>query len=452
MKYLKLFESYNVDDIINKVDDIAAYMPTRTSIVESKWILPNFDVTRILEDKDYIKYNKSDKKYYLRYFIFGFNELSKFFIAESDIRNRAKSYGLKFFVINFNQQDRNCKCVFFTEEDWNKLDIEEVTKTIHKKQWDILFEEDVKIEKNEFDIIYEDDDIMAVKPKTYRAAIRYAADAGWKAALKKNSDWLQKYLDRGSYYGGTNWYVTKNVKQEVETWWTKLLKLPPKQSEKELKEFFQDFPRYLFYIVIFKRLPIEDDMSKLYLLYDVSRSEYGELPHPYTSNYVMFGGYWGDMLDAAHNQVIIVRTDGKRTTLRDIHGRHGELFNRAFREIEWDFNEEKEKMYDLLGFWSDKGGEYRDDALVFIRSSRNPERLQVVKKSDLQRDDKGVSWTRAGYYDDPDFDYWELDKNKPDEKVAPGNGRGYKDLFSSMRNSYIDLMNGLKNDDGEIKF
>lgn len=452
MKYLKLFESYNIDDIKDKVDDIAAYIPSSTSIVETKWCLPNFDTNRILDSKEYEKYNKSDKKYYLRYFIFGFIELSKFFKSESDVRNRAKSYGLNFFVINFNQEDRHCKCVFFTEEDWEKLDLKEVTKSISKKKWDILFEEDVKIEKDEFEILYEDDDIMAIKPKTYRAAIRYSADAAWKAALKRNSDWLDKYLSRGSYYGGTNWYINKKVNQEVETWWTKLLKLPPKQSEKELKEFFNDFPRYLFYIVIFKRLPIEDDMSKLYLLYDVSRSEYGELPRPFTSHYVMFGGYWGDVLDSAHNQVKVVNTNGRRVTLRDIHKRHGELFNRAFRQIEWDFNEEKEKMYDLLGFWSDKGGEYRDDALIFVRSNKNPDRLQVVKSSDLKRDKDSISWKRSGFYDDPDFDYWELHKDKEDDRQVPNSGKGYKDYFNLMNTNYNDLLNGLKGDSDEIKF
>ena len=286
---------------------------------------------------------------------------------------------------------------------------------------------------------------MAVSPKTYKAAIKYSADAAWKAGLKKNSDWIEKYMTPGSYYGGTNWYKSTTVKQEVETWW---------------KEFFTDFPRYLFYIVIFKRLPIEDEMSKLYLLIDVSRDEYGELPRSYSSSYVMFGGYWGDMLDAAHNQLKIVNADGKRVTLRDLHGRHGELFNRAFRNIEWNFNEEKERMYDLLGFWSDKGGEYRDDTLVFVRGSSNPNRLQITRPSLMKKDKDGstISWTRLGYYDDPDFDYWELDKEKEKEKEVPFGGKGYNSYLSSMRDDYLKIKDALdvnfdnkKPDDG-IKF
>lgn len=445
MKYVKLFESFTVQQTIDNIDDIAAYIPTHTSAVESKWILPNFDLDKILDNDQYNQYpinslRMQPKNSYIRYYIIGFYELNKFFLAESDIRNRANHYDLKFFVINFNQQDRMCKIVFFSEDDWNRIDIEETTKTINKKGWDILLEEDVKIERNEFDIIYEDADIIAVKPKTYRAAIRYSSDAAWKAGLKKNKEWIEKYMTPGSYYGGTNWYKSKTVKTEVESWWRKLLKLPPKQSEKELKEFFNDFPRYLFYIVIFKRLPIEDEMSKLYLLYDVSRGEYGELPRSFSSDYVMFGGYWSDMLDAAHNQVKIVQTNGKRTTLKDIQSRHGSLFNRAFREIEYDFNDEKDKMYDLLGFWADKGGEYRDDALVFIRSSRNPDRLQVTKPKLMTKNDDGtIQWKSLGFYDDPEFDYWNLDKEKTEEKEIPNQGKGYKNYFKSISDNVNKL-------------
>lgn len=452
MKYLKLFESFNLQEMLDKVDDIAAYLPTYTSPVESKWILPNFDTRKILDEKEYQKYKGNDKSKYLRYYIFGFHDLSNFFKAEEDLRGRCKTYGLKYFIINFNQQDRQCRIVFFTKEDWEKLDLEDVVKNVNKKEqgrnWDILFEEDVIIDRNEFDIVYEDDEIMAVKPKTYKAAIKYAAGASWKSGLKKNQDWIEKYMTPGAYYGGTNWYKSTTVRQEVETWWQKLLKLPPKQSEVELKEFFNDFPRYLFYIVIFKNLPIEDQMSKLYLLYDVSRSEYGELPRSFSSDYVMFGGYWGDMLDAAHNQLKIVDVDSRKVTLKDIHAKHGQLFNRAFREIEWDMNEEKEKMYDLLGFWSDKGGEYRDDALVFIRSSKEPDRLQVTKPKLIDRDEKRgtISWTRLGYYDDPQFDWWELEKEKPKEKEVPNQGKGYGNFFKNMQQDYLKLRDALEDE------
>ena len=450
MKYLKLFESFNLQEMKDKVDDIAAYLQTRTSPVESKWILPNFDTHSILDDQDYKKYQSKYKHLYLRYYIFGFHDLSYFFDAEQDLRNRCKDYGLKYFIINFNQEDRQCRVVFFTKEDWEKLELDEVVKNITKKEqnrnWDILFEEDVIINRDEFDIIYEDDEIMAVKPKTYKSAIKYAAGASWKAGLKKNQDWIEKYMTPGAYYGGTNWHKSSTVNQEVDSWWRKLLKLPPKQSQVELKEFFTDFPRYLFYIVIFKRLPIEDDMSKLYLLYDVSRAEYAELPRSFSSDYVMFGGYWGDMLDAAHNQLKIVNTESRKVTLKDIHAKHGGVFNRAFREIESDMNQEKDRMYDLLGFWADKGGEYRDDALVFIRSSKEPSRLQVTKPSLIKKDKDSISWTRLGYYDDPDFDWWELEKEKPTEKEVPNQGKGYGNFFKSMQHDYLKLKDALEDE------
>ena len=248
----------------------------------------------------------------------------------------------------------------------------------------------------------------------------------------------------GSYYGDVNWYKSKTVNKEVETWWTKLMNLPPKQSEVQLKEFYNDFPRYLFYIIKFKNAPTDDDMKKIYLLYDVSRGEYGELPHSFSSNYVMFGGYWGDMLDASHNQVKVEDSSGKRITFKDISKRFGRVFSHAFSEIESNFEEQKDKMYDLLGFWSDKGGEYRDDTLVFIRSSKEPNRLQVTKPRLLKKQDDGTTtWTRLGYYDDPEFDYWELDKKKPEEKEIPNQGRGYKDFFSSIEDNVKKLTDAL---------
>ena len=45
--------------------------------------------------------------------------------------------------------------------------------------WDILFEDDVIVDKSEFDVIYDDEQIMAIKPKTYKAAIKYSADMFW---------------------------------------------------------------------------------------------------------------------------------------------------------------------------------------------------------------------------------------------------------------------------------
>jgi hypothetical protein len=192
-------------------------------------------------------------------------------------------------------------------------------------------------------------------------------------------------------------------------------------------------------------------MNKLYLLYDVSRSEYGELPKSFSSNYVMFGGYYGDMLDAAHNQVKIVKSNNRKTTLRDIHSRHGSLFNRAFRQIEYDFNEEKDKLYDILGFWSDIGGEYRDDALVFIRSSNEPDRLQVTRPSLINKDKEGLSWRRLGYYDDDNFDYWELNKKPTVDKEIPNGGNGYKNYFDSVNDNVAKLKAALEIELGNDK-
>ena len=201
MKYLDIFESFKVKEIIDKIDDIAAYLPTTTSRVETKFISRDFDTKKIMNEEQFKKSGLMVQHQYLRYYIFEFHELSKFFIAESDIINRTKSYDLNFFLINLNQRNRQCKIVFFEKEEWEKLDIEAATKNINKNEWDILLENDVKIDSSEFDVLYDDDDIMCIKPKTYRAAIRYSADAAWKAALKKNKDWIDKYMTPGSYYG-----------------------------------------------------------------------------------------------------------------------------------------------------------------------------------------------------------------------------------------------------------
>ena len=453
MKYLKLFEDFkslsnDVQKNVLNVEDITAYIPGQVGGCDTKWILPNFDIKRILTDDEYSKYNKSDKKFYIRYYVVGFVGKSNVYKSIDDIKHRANIEGLKFFLVDLNQRDLQCKIVFFTKEDWNKLELKEVEKNIQKQNtlgdesrgWDILFEDDLLIDKSEFDIIYDDDQMMAIKPKSYKSAIKYSADMPWKMALKKNLDWIEKYMTKGAYYGGYNWYKAKTTTKEVKNWWQKLFNLPGKQKEVQTKEFIQDFPRYLMYVVIFKKLPPEDKCSRLYLLYDISRDEYGETPRGFTSDYVMAGGYWGDKLDSAHNQLKIVASNGKRITLKEIWDEHQFLFNRAFREIESDMEAIKDNMYDLLGFWANKGGEYTEDALVFIRNQKG--RLGVTKPSLMKTDDKGtISFNVLGYYDDPNFDWWELDKEKPQEKMAPEHG--YKDYFKSMQDNVKKLQDAL---------
>jgi len=458
MKYLKLFEDFNslptdVQKNISNVEDITAYMPGQVGGCESKWVLPNFDTKRILSEEEYTKYNKSDKKYYLRYYVVGFTGMKNLYTAIDDIRHRATVEGLKFFIVDRRQTDYHCNIIFLTNEDWKKLEIRSVEINIRKINaqlsgggYEIFFEEDLIVDKSEFDILYDDEQIMAIKPKTYKAAIKYSSDMPWKMALKKNLDWIEKYMSKGSYYGGYNWYKSKKTTQEVKNWWQRLFNLPGKQKEVQTKEFFNDFPRYLLYIVIFKKLPPEDKFSRLYLLYDISRDEYGEMARGFTSDYAMGGGYWGDKLDASHNQLKIVNAGSKRVTLREIWDNHQSLFNRAFREIESDVTNIKDEMYDLLGFWADKGGEYTKDALIFIRGSKS-DRLMVTKPSLISKsDDKGtITFTGLGYYDDPDFDYWDLDKENPKEKEVPSGG--YKDLFASIGGNVQDLMKALDKDD-----
>jgi hypothetical protein len=454
MSYIKLFEEWsNSEDItknIENAEDISAYIPGHVGGCEQRWCLPNFDTKRMISNDDYNKYKGTDKKKYIRYYIVGFTGLGNFYKAASDIKHRSNVFGLKYFVINFNHRDHECRIVFFTKDDWDRLELKKVEENITKIEktsttlgWDILFEDDLIVDKSEFDTIYEDDDIMAIKPKSYRAAIKYSSDMPWKVALKKNLDWIEKYISKGSYYGGFNWYIQKNITKEVKNWWQKIFNLPGKQKDIQTKEFIQNFPRYLLYIVIFKKLPPEDICSRLYLLYDISRDEYGEMPKSFNSEYVMVGGYWGDKLDSAHNQLKIVSSSGKRITLRDVWNDHSFLFNRAFREIESDMMEIKDKMYDLLGFWADKGGEYTKDALVFIRANNKNGRLSITRPSLIKKDDKTgtITWNSLGYYDDPNFDWWELDRETQSEKELPKNG--YKDYYKSMQDNIKKLQDAL---------
>lgn len=441
MANIKLFEAFNLDSMINKCDDVAVYLSQYTHVggIESKWCLPNFDLKRILNDDQYKEYRGNDKSRYIRYYICGFYYLTSVYKAQSEMSHRAKIHGLKYFFINTQQENRECKMVFFTKEDWEKLDLEGVVKSFNKVYYDVLFEEDIQINPDEFEIIYDDEDIMAVKPKTYKAAIKYSADTSWATGLKKNEDWIKDQLKRGSYYGGFNWYKSKSITKEIESWWRRLLHLPKKQVQQEIKEFSQDFPRFLFYIVIFKKFPREYKYSSLQLCYDISRAEYGEDPLPFSSQRVMFGGYWGDRLDAAHNQLKIMNNKG-RVTLKEVFKEHGHLFNRAFREIEADFNREKEELYDTLGIWADKGGEYKDDALVFLRSSNEPERLQIARKKDVKVSGDVTRWTRLGYYDDPKFNWWDKEQ-EPEEREIPKNK--YKDFFQSIEDNVKKLRDAI---------
>jgi hypothetical protein len=449
MKYIKYFESNSPDRLLDEVDYMGDYIrleattSTKVGGAEFKWT--NRDFSRIVEDDVYKKTKGSGL---IKYYIFGFLGLENFFAAESDIRRNCQRLGLRFLVINWQTHENECKVIFVTKQDYEKLDLDGFATRLKKDKKDLLLEEDVKIDKSEFDIIYEDDDIIAVKPKTYKAAIRWAADTNWKMALKSNLNWIQKYLTKGSYYGGFNWYKSKKVTTEVDSWWRRILRLPKKQSEKEVKEFIQDFPRYLLYIVIFKNYTIEDKYRKLYLLFDVSRSEYGEDVKSFSSDRVMFGGYWGDKLDSAHNNLKISNASS-RVTLKDIFAEHGHHFSPAFTHIDYDYNHEKDRMCDLLGIWADKGGEYRDDSLVFLRSDKEPNRLTVTRPSLVKKDDKGnVSWQKLGYYDDPNFDWWELDKETPEDRRAPEGG--YKDLFASIAGNVDKIKNALDNTDYKV--
>lgn len=456
MRWVKLFESF--DEIINIVDDISAYVPTTCSHVYSKWIKSTGEIKTILTDVALSDHIKKDPLYktkfqYIKYYKFSFREMSNFFRCESDITNRAHSYNLKFIVCNAGKlsEDDNCSIIFFKEEDYKKIDMQKFIKNFDEIGYDILLEEDVKVNREEFDIIYESDEIIAIKPKTYKAMIKYSSDTNWQLAFKKNQKWIDKYISRGSYYGGSNWYKSKTITKDVKTWYSSLLKLPPKKSETEVKEFIKDFPRYLMYIVIFKNLPMEDEMKKIFMLYDLSRGEYGELPQSFSSGYVMNGSYYGDLLDSTHNQIKVVNGEGKRITFQDIWKKHRFLFSKVFHEIEEDQSAEKDKIYDLIGFWSDKGGEYSKNPLTFVRDTTN--RLLITRPNLIRKDDDGVTRFRSlGKYDDPDFDYWELDEEKPDEKQLPKHG--FKDYFQSISDNVKKLQGDLdkyKTGDGEIK-
>lgn len=453
MKYLKLFESF--DNLINIVDDIAAYIPDHTSEVKKAWIPPNGDISKIVRDE---LYHSSTRDFYglgtdyVSFYTFKIGEdttadrLTNLFRASNDIINRSKSYNLRFIILNgASTTAGEVRLFFFTEEEFKKIELIEFIKSFSKGGFDMLLDTDIMVDPKEFNVIYDDDEITAIKPKTYKAAIKYAADTKWKIAFKKNLDWINKYMSPGSYYAGINWYKSKKVTQEVNSWYRKILRLPPKRIETEIKNFVNDIPRYLLYIVIFKHVPIDDDYRKVFLLYDMDRGEYGGNLHQPSSDDYMFGNAYGDMLDASHNQVKVSDVHGNMITFKDIWNRHHNLFNRVFREIESDFSLEKDKLQNLLGYWGDKGGEYTKDELVFARNDKND--LTITKSNFINRKgDGGYSWHHLGKYNDPNFDYWEIDKEKPIEKEVPNNGLGIKDFYQTISDNVKKLSDSLGGD------
>ena len=59
-------------------------------------------------------------------------------------------------------------------------------------------------------------------------------------------------------------------------------------------------------------------------------------------------------------------------------------------------------------------------------------------------DDGSIQWRSLGFYDDPKFDYWNLDKEETEEKEIPNQGRGYKDYFKSIGDNVNKLKDALE--------
>lgn len=442
MKYLKLFESY--DDLINKADDIAAYVPTETSSINIRWMPFTYDPKDILKESDYQKLSDKKRKGYFKYYTFGFDNISYLYDCEDDIIRRSKSYGFGPIFINLKQRVENrCIVMLFKISDYKNINMDKFIKKFNDSGVDVLFENDIHMDTSEFDIIYDDNISMVVKPKTYKAAIRYSSDTKWKSAFKSNQEWIEKYLKKGSYYGGINWYSKNKIVSDVETWWTKLLGLSPKRIEKEVKEFVKDFPRYLMYIVIQKNVPSDDPMRKTFLLYDISRDEYGAEVNLGSD---WFSGKYGEWLDSAHNQVIIHNAEDKRVTLRDIWDRHRSYFSNALAAIDEDLNKDKDRLYDLLGFWADKGGSYTKKPLSFVRNNKG--NLLITRPDRLEKTKDGHMINPIGDYSDPTFDYWDDDEKDIEEREIPT--MTWDGYFKSIRDNVKRMQAGLEALGGDI--
>ena len=98
-------------------------------------------------------------------------------------------------------------------------------------------------------------------------------------------------------------------------------------------------------------------------------------------------------------------------------------------------NNIKEELNDTLGIWADIGGEYRDDALMFVRDKDN--KLHVTTPDLVSKD----NFKSLGRYNDYNFDWWKLNPKKPIEREIPK--YGYKDFFSSISSNVKDLMDSL---------
>lgn len=296
----------------------------------------------------------------------------------------------------------------------------------------------------DIDILLDNDNIRILKPKTYNGLLRCSIGTNWDVSFANNKEWASKNISKGSYYGGYYWYKSKTIKTDINSWWRKLLKLPKKQVEKVVKEFVEDFPRYIFYIIEFKRF--NNVFNKLLLRYDLSRDEYGATP---TSSGLDSFGY---LIDAAHNNLKIWTEKNKVITLRYIKTQFNnideKLFGKSFHIISYDYDNEKEKIYDVLGFWADEGGEYKDNALYFLRPSSKDEDednddLDVVKKNDFTQNKYGgsYSWRKTGKYNDPDWEYGNMDMPNKEREVPSNYPNKFIDFMTSIRNNVDDLKN-----------
>jgi hypothetical protein len=174
---------------------------------------------------------------------------------------------------------------------------------------ELLKEAKIKVSNDEYEKLYETNELIAIKPKTHNAACKYGMATKWCVTMRSTDRYWNTYTEKTNIYGGYKW--------------------KKKDGDKEVDSKF--IPRGILYFIIQKNVPPSDPYSKVALLYNPNTSEYeGNKVNP--RNIIFF-----DALD-------------NRKSLSDMYN-NIENFNEAFHEVENDYLNEKETLYNRTGIW-----------------------------------------------------------------------------------------------------
>lgn len=391
-------------------------------------------------DDDTINHLFNSEGFYVL-IVFYFNSIQSFLEEKETTKHRLHKSGLDYIIaMDENEDEPEYYFISFLKSDINnKNGILGKLRDYISLSLRILPQEfayqDGKLE--EFEVIYQDTKSKVLKPKTFIAAAAALSDTKMKAKLLDSDKWMKKHFDTGSYYAGYKWYRKKETVKIVKNWWENILNKPGKKVIEEYKEFVDNIPRYAVYVVVLKEYKFSR-YFKLYLIFDISRDEYG------SSIIKSYGlGSFDNLMDTAHNSLMIYDSYGKRITLKELYYAVGQNFSTPFSQAEYDYQNIKDELYKRLGIWADIGGEYTENPLFFSIPDKKDELSITTKdkieyKTDPKTGNKSALYSNAGKYSDTNFDYFNFNLPYHGDMEYPD--KEYVDYMTSIRNSVNDLM------------